>query len=87
MDVKHIHLPTARMTHDGQSEMPFWGWPTATIDWCEESAFPLFLAPLMHRFQRLELTVVRIDYKITPYIAEFANTVTNAFFSNSPRHL
>lgn len=45
MDVKHIHLPTARVTHDGQSEMPFWGWPTATIDWCEESAFPLFLAP------------------------------------------
>jgi len=47
MDVKHIHLPTARVIHDGQPEMPFWGWPTSTIDWCEESTSPnFFLIPL-----------------------------------------
>jgi hypothetical protein len=37
IDVKHLHLPTARVVHDGTPEVPFWGWPTATIDWCEES--------------------------------------------------
>jgi len=37
MDVKHLKIPTARTIHDGPLEMPFWGWPTATIDWCEES--------------------------------------------------
>ena len=37
MDVKQLHLPTARGVHDVPSETPFWGIPTATIDWCEES--------------------------------------------------
>lgn len=37
MDVKNLHLPTARAVHDGPLESPFWGVPTATIDWCEES--------------------------------------------------
>jgi len=37
MDVKHIHIPTPRTIHDGLSQAPIWGWPTATIDWCEES--------------------------------------------------
>ena len=80
MDVRHIHLPTARVVHDGQPEMPFWGWPTSTIDWCEESTYPLHLLPTIY-LRSLELTVLQIDYKISPYIAEFANTVTNAFFS------
>lgn len=39
------------------------------------------LSPPRAIFQSLELTVPKIDYKITPYIAEFVNTVTNAFFS------
>ena len=34
-------------------------------------------------FKSLELMVLKIDYKITPYIAEFVNTVTNAFFSKT----
>lgn len=79
MDVKHIHLPTARVIHDGQPEMPFWGWPTSTIDWCEESTSSYSSPSAI--VQSLELTVPKIDYKITPYIAEFVNTVTNAFFS------
>jgi hypothetical protein len=37
MDIKHLHLPTARVIHDGLLDSPFWGVPTATIDWCEES--------------------------------------------------
>lgn len=42
MDIKHLHLPTARVVHDGPLESPFWGVPTATIDWCEEStSYPI----------------------------------------------
>jgi hypothetical protein len=37
IDVKHLKIPTARVVHDAAPEVPFWGWPTATIDWCEES--------------------------------------------------
>jgi len=37
MDVKHLHLPTARGIREIPSDAPFWGIPTATIDWCEES--------------------------------------------------
>jgi len=32
-----LYMPTARVVHDGPLESPFWGIPTATIDWCEES--------------------------------------------------
>ena len=41
MNVKHLHLPTARVIHDPQLKIPYWGIPTATIDWCEESGRPL----------------------------------------------
>jgi hypothetical protein len=30
-----------------------------------------------------EMLIWGLDYTITPYIAEFVNTVTNAFFSTS----
>jgi hypothetical protein len=41
IDVKHLKIPTARVVHDAAPEVPFWGWPTATIDWCEESISPI----------------------------------------------
>ena len=78
MDI-HFKLPIARIVHDGHIEMPFWGWPTATIDWCEESTS----AQAATKLVKLILTKNGVDYKITPYIAEFVNTVTNAFFSNT----
>ena len=81
MDVKHLHLPTARGIHDLPSDAPFWGIPTATIDWCEESRVPRPACALAtHEQRRL---IPWVDYKITPYIAEFVNTLTNAFFSPS----
>src|SRR5579871_2772939 len=76
MDFKHLHIPTARVIHDGIPQAPFWGWPTATIDWCEESKQPK--VPFEERADKT-------DYKITPYIAEFVNTITNAFFSMASR--
>lgn len=76
MDIKHLHIPTARTVHDGILQAPFWGWPTATIDWCEESKTNPVLPML-----------TAVDYTITPYIAEFINTITNAFFSIRPLSL
>jgi len=40
MEVNHLPLPIARAVHDITPKAPFWGWPTSTIDWCEESKLP-----------------------------------------------
>jgi hypothetical protein len=60
MDIKHLHLPTARVIHDGLLETPFWGVPTATIDWCEESR--------LHPIQSLLLSI--LDTKVADTLWE-----------------
>jgi len=35
----------------------------------------------LRSWREIVLTLCLVDYTITPYIAEFVNTVTNAFFS------
>jgi hypothetical protein len=93
MDVKQLHLPTARVVHDVPSDTPFWGIPTATIDWCEESksspsssppAGPSPPSSVCCGHHGRWTDSLCVDYKVTPYIAEFVNTVTNAFFSSHP---
>jgi len=63
---------------------PFGAGPPLPLTGARKVRFPILACFLIHHFQSLELTVLLIDYKITPYIAEFANTVTNAFFSKNP---
>lgn len=50
----------------------YWGIQSSTLNWCEE------VRPLHHWWTH---TLTRDqDYNITPYIAEFFNTVTNITF-------